>query len=156
LVSFDDSASEFFFIADIKAADGAAWDFCPRQVLRRALSELLTETGLGLFAAFEQEFLYGGVPPHPPRPYELDGLRRPGRFGETLLGTLRQAGVVPDSFLAEYGPQQFEVTSAPAIGLRAADDAVITRELTRAVAYRFGHPVSFAPIPTPNGVGNGT
>jgi glutamine synthetase len=155
-VRFEDGASEFFFIADIRTADGTPWDFCPRQVLRRALDELRSETGLDLYASFEQEFVYRGVPAHPWRPYELDGLRRQGVFGATLLGAMRQAGVVPDSFLAEYGPQQFEVTSAPAVGLRAADDAVITRELTRAVAYRFGQTVSFAPILAPNGVGNGT
>jgi glutamine synthetase len=155
-VPFDGSATEFFFIADIRTADGSPWNFCPRHVLRRALDELKRETGLSLCATFEQEFIYGGVPVHPPRPYELDGLRRQGLFGEVLLAAMRQAGVVPDSFLAEYGAQQFEVTSAPAIGLRAADAAVITRELVRSVAYRFGQAVSFTPIPSPTGVGNGT
>jgi glutamine synthetase len=155
-VSFENDSREFFLIADIKTADGAAWSFCPRQVLRRALGELTAETGLALYATFEQEFLYTGVPPHPRRPYELEQLRRQGLFGETLLAAMRQAGVIPESFLAEYGPQQFEVTSAPAVGLRAADDAVITRELTRAVAHRLGQSVSFTPIPTPDGVGNGT
>jgi glutamine synthetase len=96
------------------------------------------------------------VPAHPWRPYELEGLRRQGLFGEVLLGALRQAAVVPDSFLAEYGPRQFEITTAPAIGLRAADEAVITRELVRAVAYRFGQAASFAPMSDPNGVANGT
>lgn len=156
LVPFEDGASEFFFIADIKTADCAPWNYCPRQVLRRALGELTSETGLALLATFEQEFIYRGVPLHPWRPYELDGLRRQGLFGGTLLAAMRRAGVVPDSFLAEYGPQQFEVTSAPAVGLRAADEAVITRELTRAVAYRFGQSVSFTATPTPDGVGNGT
>jgi glutamine synthetase len=156
VVPFEGSATEYFFIADIRTADGAPWSFCPRQVLRRALDDLERETGLCLYASFEQEFIYGGVPAHPWRPYELDGLRRQGLFGEALLSAMRQAGVVPDSFLAEYGPQQFEVTSAPAVGVRAADDAVITRELLRAVAYRFGQAVSLTPIATPNGVGNGT
>jgi glutamine synthetase len=155
-VPFENTATEHFFIADIKTADGSAWAFCPRQVLRRALDDLEAETGLSLFATFEQEFTYSGVPAQPWRPYELDGLRRQGLFGETLLAALRQAGVVPDSFLAEYGPQQFEVTTAPAVGLRAADDAVITRELIRAVAYRFGQSASLAPMPTPSGVANGT
>lgn len=152
----DGGADELFMIGDLKTAEGEPWSHCPRQVLRRALEELERETGLTLLAAFEQEFVYSGVPAHPPRPYELDGLRRQGLFGATLLGALRQAGVVPEAFLAEYGPQQFEVTCAPALGLRAADDAVITRELARAVAHRGGHSVSFAPIPTPDGVGNGT
>ena len=91
-----------------------------------------------------------------PQPYELDALRRQGLFGESVLSALRQAGVVPDSFLSEFGPQQFEVTVAPAIGLRAADEAVITRELTQAVAYRLGQRVSFTPLPDPQGTSNGT
>jgi len=155
-VPFEGGASEYFFIADLRSEDGEPWSFCPRQVLRRALEALRRQSGLQLFATFEQEFTYDGVPAHPWRPYELEGLRRQGLFGEVLLGVLRHAGVVPDSFLAEYGPRQFEVTTAPAIGLRAADEAVITRELVRAVACRFGQAVSFAPMANPNGVGNGT
>jgi glutamine synthetase len=149
-------ATEDFLLGDIRTRDGDPWDFCPRQVLRRALERLKAETGLKLLAAFEQEFTYSGVPAHPAQPYALDAYRRQGLFGESLLAALRQAGVVPDGFLAEFGPQQFEVTVAPAVGLRAADDAVITRELTRAVAFRLGHQVSFAPLPEVNGTSNGT
>ena len=155
-VPFEGSASEFFFIADLRTADGGPWSFCPRHVLRRALDRLQRETGLSLYATFEQEFSYSGVAPHPRRAYELDGLRRQGLFGEVLVAAMRQAGVIPDSFLAEYGPQQFEITSAPADGLRAADDAVITRELVRAVAYRFGQTVSLSPLTAPDAVSNGT
>jgi glutamine synthetase len=143
-------------IGDIVTLEGAPWEYCPRHVLRRALDRLKAETGLKLLAAFEQEFIYSGVAAHPAQPYELDAYRRQGLFGETLLAALRQAGVVPDSFLSEYGPQQFEVTVAPAVGLRAADDAVITRELTQAVAFRLGSRVSFTPLPEPNAASNGT
>jgi glutamine synthetase len=155
-VPFDGSATEYFLLGDIRTLDGAPWNFCPRHVLRRSLARLEGETGLKLLAAFEQEFIYSGVPAHPPQPYELDAYRRQGRFGETLLAALRQAGVVPDSFLAEFGPQQFEVTVAPALGLRSADDAVITRELTQAVAFRLGHRASFTPLPDLNGASSGT
>jgi glutamine synthetase len=155
-IAFDSGATEYFFVGDFKIADGSAWSFCPRQVLRRALERLETETGWRLLAAFEQEFVYSGVPAHPVQPYALDGYRRQGVFGETLLATLRQAGVVPDSFLCEYGARQYEVTVAPAVGLRAADDAVITRELTKAVAFHCGHEVSFTPLPEIDGTSNGT
>ncbi len=156
LVPFDGSPPEYFYIGDIRETDGTPWSFCPRQILRRALDHLEIETGLRLYATFEQEFTYSGVPAHPWQPYELDAYRRQGHFGEALLGALRLAGVVPDSFLAEFGPQQFEVTTAPSIGLRAADDAVITREITQAVAYRLGHRASFTPLPDLEGVSNGT
>jgi glutamine synthetase len=156
LVPFEGSPAEHFFLGDIKTLQGTPWDFCPRHVLRRALDRLRGETGLQLFATFEQEFTYSGVAAHPMQPYELDSYRRQGAFGEALLAAMRQAWVIPDSFLAEFGPQQFEVTSAPALGLRAADDAVITRELAQAVAFRLGHRVSFAPIHDPNGTASGT
>jgi len=156
LVPFDDGTTEYFFLGDLRTLQGEPWAFCPRHVLRRALERMQRETGLQLLSTFEQEFLYSGVPAHAPQPYELDAYRRQGLFGENLLAVLRQGGVVPDSFLSEYGPQQFEVTTAPSLGLRAADDAVITRELCQAVAHRFGQRVSFTPIPTPNGTSNGT
>jgi glutamine synthetase len=155
-IPFADGPTEDFFLGDLRTLEGAPWEFCPRHVLRRALERLQREAGLRLLASFEQELTYSGVTAHPPQPYELDAYRRQGIFGETLLAAMRQAGVIPDSFLSEYGPRQFEVTAAPALGLRAADDAVITRELAQAVAFRLGQRVSFAPIHEPNGVGNGT
>jgi glutamine synthetase len=82
-------------------------------------------------------------------------LRRQGGFAEAVLAAIRQAGAVPDSFLPEYGPRQFEVTVAPADGLRAADEAVIVREMARAVAWRLGHRAVFAPMLEPQGIGNG-
>jgi glutamine synthetase len=155
-VAFDASAPEYFFVGDIKAADGSPWSFCPRHILRRALERLASETGVRLLASFEQEFTYSGIPAQTWQPYELDTFRQQGLFGEALLAAMRQVGVIPDSFLAEFGAQQYEVTSAPALGVRAADDAVITRQLAQAVAFRLGHRVSFCPIPEPNGTGNGT
>jgi glutamine synthetase len=156
LVPFEESTAEYFYMGDIRTQEGTPWEFCPRAILRRALERLSAETGLRLLASFEQEFIYSGVAAQPQQPYELDAYRRQGPFGEALLAALRQVGVVPDTFLAEFGAQQFEVTSAPALGMRSADNAVITRELAQAVAFRCGHRVSFAPIPEPNGTGNGT
>jgi glutamine synthetase len=156
LVPFEGSVAEHFLLGDLVTLEGLPWDYCPRQILRRAIERLKSETGLKLLAAFEQEFLYSGVPAAPQQPYELDAYRRQGAFGEMLLAALRQAGVVPDSFLSEYGAQQFEVTVAPALGLRAADDAVIVRELAQAVAFRSGQRVSFTPLPNPSAASNGT
>jgi glutamine synthetase len=155
-VAFDGGAPEYFFLGDIKAADGSPWNFCPRHILRRALERLASETSVRLLASFEQEFTYSGVPAESWQPYSLDAFRQQGLFGEALLAAMRQVGVMPDSFLAEFGAQQYEVTSAPALGLRAADDAVVTRQLVQAVAFRLGHRASFCPIPEPNGTGNGT
>ncbi len=155
-VTFEGGAPEYFFVGDLRTADGAPWNFCPRQILRRALDRLAGETRLRLLATFEQEFTYSGVAADGWQPYDLDSFRRQGIFGEALISAMRQAGVIPDSLLAEFGNRQYEVTSAPAAGVRAADHAVITRQLAQAVAYRLGHRVSFCPIPEPDGTGNGT
>ncbi|HEV7997174.1 MAG TPA: glutamine synthetase family protein [Stellaceae bacterium] len=151
----DGSAVEHFFLGDIRVTDGEPWECCPRDFLRRAARELEEAAGLRLVAAFEQEFVYSGADDRPGDAYGLGAFRRQGAFGEAFIAALRTAGPVPDSFLAEYGPRQFEVTVAPQPALAAADHAVITREMARAVADRLGHRVTFSPKPDPDRVGNG-
>jgi len=155
-VDFDDgSAPEHFILGDIRNTDGSAWECCPREFLRRGAAALKEASGLALLAAFEQEFVYTGLEDRPGHAYSLGAFRRQGLFGESLVATLRAAGITPDSFLAEYGPRQFEVTVGPAPALQAADAAVITRELARAAAFRLGHRAIFSPMPVADGVGNG-
>jgi glutamine synthetase len=72
------------------------------------------------------------------------------------MAALRTAGLKPDSFLPEYGARQYEATVAPEPGVRAADAAVVLREMARAVAWRLGQRAIFAPMLTPTGMGNGT
>jgi glutamine synthetase len=155
-VDFADGLSiEHFFLGDICNTDGSAWECCPRDFLRRAVQQLEEVAGLGLVAAFEQEFLYTGTSDRPGDAYALGAFRRQGSFGEGFIAALRAAGPVPDTFLAEYGPRQFEVTVMPQPALAAADHAVITREMARATAHRLGHRVIFSPKPDPELVGNG-
>jgi glutamine synthetase len=143
-------------LGDFLETDGAPWECCPRHFLRRAVAALHAEFGLTLLASFEQEMVYTGVGDRPGSPYTLDALRRQGGFGGTLLAAMRAAGIAPDSFLAEYAPRQYEVTAGPAVGVTAADQAVLVRELARAIAAGLGHRAVMAPIMRPDGVGNGT
>ncbi len=180
-VGFGDGEGERFCLGDVLTPQGAPWACCPRGFLRRAIAALREATGLEVIAAFEQEFTYAGVPDRPAS-YRLRGVREAGRFGGLLLAALARAGVAPEGFMAEYGARQFEVTVRPRPALRAADEAVITRELIRAVAARCLHPparsghdphdagqagvpadiargaaaASLAPMPAPDGIGNGT
>ncbi len=155
-VPMPDGPDTQLLLGDFRSTAGAPWDCCPRYFLRRALDALGAESGLSLLATFEQELVYTGVEERPGSPYTLDALRRQGAFGGTLLAAMRGAGIAPDSFLAEYGPRQFEVTAGPAPGLRAADEAILVRELARAVAARLGHRAILVPMLHPDGVGNGT
>lgn len=151
----DGGAVESLVLSDIRHLDGTSWDVCPRGFLGRVIRALDERHGLSVRAAFEHEFAYFGADELPNSPYALDAVRRLGRFGETYLAALDQAGIELDTFMAEYGPRQYEVTVGPAIGLRAADQAVLVRELARATALRMGHRVSFTPLLRPDAVGNG-
>jgi glutamine synthetase len=151
----DGSAVEHFFLGDLCTTDGKPWECCPRDFLHRAVVELEEVSGLHVVAAFEQEFIYTGTDDRPGDAYALGAFRRQGNFGEAFIAALRAAGPVPDSFLAEYGARQFEVTVVPQPALTAADHAVITREMARAAAHRLGHRASFTPMPEASGVGNG-
>jgi glutamine synthetase len=155
-VEFEPGDAERFYLGDILLLSGQHWQCCPRHFLRRALAALESEAGLGIVAAFEQEFVYTGVEDRPGATYALDAWRRQGSFGEHVMAAIRSAGLEPDSFLPEYGSRQYEMTIAPARGLRAADEAIIAREMARAVAHRLGHRAIFAPILDPDGIGNGT
>ena len=156
VVEFDDGyPTERFYLSDLTTLDGTPWSCCPRGWLAQGLDALAREFGLIVNAAFEHEFHYSGADPRLGDSYLLDSMRLQGGFAQTLLPALRRNGIVPDTFLPEFGPQQFEVTCKPALGIAAADDAVRLREVTRAVARFHGHKACFAPIMTADAVGNG-
>jgi glutamine synthetase len=151
----DSSASEHFFLGDVRNTDGSPWECCVRAFLRRAVAALEAASDLHLIAAFEQEFIYTGVEDLPGHAYSLSAFRRQGVFGEMLMAAIRAASAKPDSFLAEYGPRQYEMTVAPETALVAADQAVIAREMARAVAFRLENRAIFSPMPVADGAGNG-
>ena len=155
-VDFGESRpSEQFFLADITELDGTPWTCCPRGWLARGLQALWDEFGLTIKAAFEHEFHYSGAEARLGDSYLLDAIRLQDSFAQTLMPALRANGIEPDTFLPEYGPQQYEVTCKPSLGLTAADDAVKLREITRAVARYHGHKATFSPIMAQGAIGNG-
>jgi glutamine synthetase len=151
----DGTPIEHFFLGNILYTDGRPWECCLRGRLTEALEALRTETGLELNSAFEIEFQFLDDSPGYGPGFSLTGLRKKKLFGETYLAALRQAGVAPDSFLREWAAQQYEVTMHPQIGIKAADHALLIRELARATAARLDDPVTFTPIRDPAGAGNG-
>lgn len=142
-------------MADIVELDGTPWLACPRQMLKTALADLETETGLRVNASFEHEFqvLDAQWPAAPA--FSLQALRRADPFGPDVTEALTAAGLQPEAFIAEYGRDQFEVPVAPAIGIKAADHAVALREIVRELARNRGWRASFAPKTAVQGVGNG-
>ena len=151
----DGSPAEHFFLGNIVETDGLPWACCLRGRLAEALDALRAETGLEVKSAFELEFQFFDDTPGYGPGFSLTGLRHKKRFGEVYLAALRQAGVAPDSFLREWADRQYEVTMHPEIGVKAADHALLIRELARATAARLDDPVTFTPIRDVDGAGNG-
>lgn len=151
----DGTPVERFMLGDIRTLEGAPWDLCTRSILKAALERLKRVGGVDLVAAFEHEFQLSRLDGRRGEAFELGAFSRMRALGESLMAAIAQAGLKPDTFMREYGADQYEVTVAPDPALRAADGAVILREVVRLVAARHGEHATFSPIRDPAGVGNG-
>lgn len=146
---------ERFMLGDIVSLEGEPWDFCTRSLLKSALGRLQDVGGVRLLAAFEHEFHLKDDSPLVGEAYGRAGFEAQRRLCEALMTQIEAAGLKPESIMKEYGPSQYEVVVGPEEGVRAADAAVILRELTRSVARAHGQLASFTPIRDPASVGNG-
>jgi len=134
--------------------DGTPWINDPRTFAMNALDELSSAFGIQLIASFEHEFLLFWTT-HPGSAFGLDALRAVEPFGSELVQLLRDNGLEPENWLAEYGVNQFEITLGATDALRAADHAIVLREYVRDLARKHGLRASFTPLAHPGSVGNG-
>ena len=116
----DDGPAEQFVIGDILTTSGEPWECCTRSILKQALARLEDVTGLHLKGAFEHEFQFidGGCPPG--SAYTTAGFRAERVFAETLFSVFGEAGLKADTFMKEYGADQYEVTIGPSTKVRIA------------------------------------
>lgn len=150
-----DTAPLSFMLGDIRSLEGEPWDFCTRSLAKRALEELHAATGATVLSAFEHEFQIKDQPVRSGDSYGLKGFRDGQVWAEAFLAAMRQTSCVPDTFMKEFGPSQYEITNKPATGITSADNAVILRVLADDVLRRQGVSPSFSPILDPESVGNG-
>ena len=150
-----DTHTERFMLGDIVTLDGEPWDFCTRAILKSALARLEELSGVKLISAFEHEFQLKDGAELIGEGFGRTGFEMQRQLCETLMQQIKAAGLTPDSMMKEYGPNQYEVVIAPEEGVRAADAAVILRELTRSTARAHGEEATFTPIRDPASVGNG-
>lgn len=151
----DDGPVERFMLGDICDLEGEPWGLCTRSILKSALERLKALGGVSLLSAFEHEFQFKSGEAQPGEAYTMSGFSDRRLFGEALMAALGQSGLVADTFMKEYGANQYEITNGPAHGVKSADHAVILREVTRMTARRLDEDVTFTPIRDPEGVGNG-
>jgi glutamine synthetase len=143
-----------YYLCDLHDETGARWPGCPRGALVTALQALEEVTGLRVEASFEHEFMLVGAP-LTGSGYSFERSRTAEPFPSRLVGALSEAGCEPETILAEYGADQFEVTCRPAGALQAADRALAVREITRDIARQHGWRATFTPLREPAAVGNG-
>ncbi|GGN33342.1 glutamine synthetase [Streptomyces kronopolitis] len=143
---------------------------CQRQFARRMVDRAAA-AGLQLRMGFETEWIVTRAPAgHGPAAAGADealdfpcagpayGMTRVVELSDYLRDVTEALGVQGLDVLQlhpEYAPGQFEVTTAPADPVRAADDVVLVRETVRAVSARHGLRASFAPSFVAGQVGNG-
>lgn len=142
-----------------RAAHGSEWPYDQRSVLERQV-QCAADVGLQLRCGFELEMFVGQdsdepVPGHAGPAYSAQALLAIDEFAAAALTDLAANGIPVGQIHAEYGPAQVEISLGAADPVTAADQQVLARQTLRAAARTHGLRVSFAPLISPEGVGNG-
>ncbi|CAI8602514.1 unnamed protein product [Vicia faba] len=149
------SKQDEMVLGDLNVKPGQAWEFCPRETLRRASKILKDEFDLVMNAGFENEF------------FLLKSLTREGKeewipfdsspycsssafdAASTILrevaSALHSIGIQVEQLHAEGGKGQFELVLGHTICSKAADNLVYTRETIRSIATKHGLLATFIP-----------
>lgn len=145
-------------------AEGGPWPFDQRSVLERTVARL-DEAGYSALAGYEMEFaVYEQpqdaddetlVPAHPGPAYSPHALLPIDDFVASVMRDAAANGLRLGQVHAEYGPAQVELSLAATDPLTAADQQLLARQTVLAAAEAHGLRVSFAPLPTLAGAGNG-
>lgn len=140
--------------------DGDPHPLCSRRFAAR-MTALAAERGLSLRAGFEVEWVAlradgeSLVVPTDGPAYAVQRVVDCSDYLRDLLRAFDDQGMTVLQLHPEYTPGQFEVSMAPEDPVGAADVTVAVRNTIRAVSARHGLRVSFAPVVTPQTVGNG-
>lgn len=140
--------------------DGSPYPLCTRHLLARRV-RALEELGVRATMGFEIEWVVsasdgdGFVPATQGPAYGLARVSDLAAYVRDLYRALERAGIEVLQIHPEYAPGQFELSTAPADPITAADVSVLARLLIRSVGLRHGLRTSFAPVVEVGGVGNG-
>lgn len=149
--------------ADRYAQSGAPHPRDPRLLLRRLVAEL-ADDGYELCTAIEFEWTAARPDPldpeafHPATSAPAYGMARVSELAAYLrdvVSKLRDSGVAVEQIHPEYEVGQFELSVAAGDPVHTADNAVLVREVVRAVSGAHGLRATFSPMVVPGVVGNG-
>lgn len=140
--------------------EGDPFAVCQRAAL--AAQERRAEAlGLDFRVAFELEFtLFTGTPDKPALAhsgpaYGLTPILALEEWATDVLATCKTANLEVEQLHPEYGQGQVELSLRPRTPMKAVDEYVLTRLIVSRVSQAHGMMVSFAPITTVGGIGNG-
>ncbi|XP_028789438.1 protein fluG [Neltuma alba] len=159
------SKQEEMVLCNLQTKRGEAWEYCPREALRRVLKILKHEFDLVVNTGFENEF------------YLLKSVTREGKeewvpidsthysstsaFDATspvfqeVIAALHSLGILVEQVHAEAGKGQFEVILSYSTCTEAADQLIYTREVIKSIARKHGLLATFMPKCFLDDIGSG-
>ncbi|PIA37132.1 hypothetical protein AQUCO_03000006v1 [Aquilegia coerulea] len=157
---------EEMVLADMQIKYGEAWDYCPREALRRVSKVLKDEFNLEMDVGFENEFyLLKNVSregkdnwvPVDSTPYcSSSAFDAASSLFQEVNSCLQSVNIPVEQFHAEAGNGQFEVVFGHTVCNHAADNLIFAREVIRAVARKNGLLATFVPKYSLNDLGSGS
>ena len=148
-------------ICDLIQLDHTAWNYCPRQILRRQIEEA-SSLGYSVQAAFEPEYMLGYfgsegefIPNDTNVCFGTDAMDRADNFYKNLIDCLTQQEIFVEQFYPELGHGQHELSIKYAPAMEACDKYIVVKEALRGLALKNNLFFTAAPKPFENQPGNG-
>ncbi|RHN79701.1 putative glutamine synthetase [Medicago truncatula] len=149
------SKEDEMVLGDLNVKPCQAWEYCPREALRRVSKILKDEFDLVVNAGFENEFfLLKSMTregkeewiPFDSSPYcSASAFDAASPILREVASALHSIGIPVEQLHAESGKGQFELVLGHTIYTKAADNLVYTRETVRAIARKHGLLATFVP-----------
>ncbi|KAG5556805.1 hypothetical protein RHGRI_007158 [Rhododendron griersonianum] len=160
------SKQEEMVLADMHLKPGEAWEYCPREALRRVSKVLKDEFNLVMNAGFENEFyllksvsreLKEEFIPFDSTPYcSTSAFDAASPMLHEVVAALQSLNIPVEQLHAEAGKGQFEIAFGYTTCTDAADNLVFAREVVRAVARKHGLLATFMPKFALDDIGSGS
>ncbi|KAK2401154.1 type-1 glutamine synthetase [Trifolium repens] len=160
------SKQDEMVLGDMNYKPGQAWEYCPREALRRVSKILKDEFDLVMNAGFENEFfLLKSITregkeewiPFDSSPYcSSAAFDAASPILREVASSLHSMGIPIEQIHAEAGKGQFELVLGHTICTKAADNLVYTRETIRSIARKHGLLATFVPKYALDDLGSGS
>lgn len=160
------SKEDEMVLGDLNVKPGQAWEYCPREALRRVSKILKDEFDLVMNAGFENEFfLLKSITregneewiPFDSSPYcSSSAFDAASPILREVASALHSIGIPVEQVHAEAGKGQFELVLGHTICTKSADNLVYTRETVRAIARKHGLLATFIPKYALDDLGSGS